>query len=170
MNAVRQGRGLLAPLETRVPPPVLALAAGVAMWLLDRALPLPRVGGDLRTAATALAVVLAAAGFALVGDSMRRFVRSRTTIHPMHPDQASRLVIDGAYRWTRNPMYLGLLLVLLGWAAWLGSSAPLAVVPVWAGLLTRLQIVPEERALLDKFGGDYAAYRDRVGRWFGRAD
>lgn len=154
-------------LEAKVPPPVWTLLAGLAMWWVDRRWPVVEadaVAPWLRGAA----IVLAVAGFALAGEALVRFVRERTTWHPTHPERATTLVIRGAYRWTRNPMYLGLLLVLAGWAAWLGSLAPLLVIAAWVLVMTRLQIEPEERALLERFGGEYAQYRDSVRRWFGR--
>ncbi len=153
-------------LEARVPPPVWTLLAGLAMAWLDRRWPIASAdeAGWLRV----VAVVLVVAGLALAGEALVRFVRARTTWHPTHPERASALVIGGVYRWTRNPMYLGLLLVLAGWAAWLASLAPLLAIGVWLLVMTRLQIEPEERALLDRFGGEYAQYRDSVRRWFGR--
>jgi protein-S-isoprenylcysteine O-methyltransferase Ste14 len=160
---VRHGHAL----EAKVPPPVWTLLAALAMAGLDRQWPIAEATagrGWLRV----VAVVLAIAGIALAGESLVRFVRARTTWHPTHPDRATALVIRGAYRWTRNPMYLGLLLVLAGWAAWLGSVAPLLVIVAWVFVMTRLQIEPEERALLERFGGDYAQYRDSVRRWIGR--
>lgn len=156
----------LHALEARVPPPVWTLLAGLAMWWLDRRWPIaeaPAAGGP-----RVVAVALALAGLALAGDALVRFVRARTTWHPTHPERASALVIGGVYRWTRNPMYLGLLLMLAGWAAWLASLAPLLAIGAWLVVMTRLQIEPEERALLDRFGGEYAQYRDSVRRWFGR--
>jgi protein-S-isoprenylcysteine O-methyltransferase Ste14 len=160
---------LVRSIETRVPPPVWALLAGGTMAWLDARWP----GYDF--GATAAGPLLAfagagtgVAGLAIAADSLRRFVAARTTWHPTHPERATALVIAGAYRYTRNPMYLGLLLVLIGWGLLLGSVAALAVVPVWMAVLTKLQIEPEERALLDRFGGEYAQYRDSVRRWLGR--
>jgi protein-S-isoprenylcysteine O-methyltransferase Ste14 len=145
---------------------VWTLLAGLAMAWLDRRWPIASAdeAGWLRV----VAVVLVVAGLALAGEALVRFVRARTTWHPTHPERASALVIGGVYRWTRNPMYLGLLLVLAGWAAWLASLAPLLAIGAWLLVMTRLQIEPEERALLDRFGGEYAQYRDSVRRWFGR--
>ncbi len=159
----------LAALEARVPPPALCALAWVAMCALHALAPGARLWSAGRpVAAWLVAAVLVASGLALAGDSLRRFVRARTWFHPVHPERATTLVVDGAYRWTRNPMYLGLLLMLAGWAAWFGSLTPLLVLPAFVAVLTRLQIVPEERALLEKFGGAYAGYRDEVRRWFGR--
>jgi protein-S-isoprenylcysteine O-methyltransferase Ste14 len=154
-------------LDAKVPPPVWTLLAALAMAWVDRRWPLVEVGAALPWLRGA-SVVLVAAGLALAGEALLRFVRARTTWHPTHPERASTLVIRGVYRWTRNPMYLGLLLILAAWAAWLGSLAPVGVIAVWMWIMTRLQIEPEERALLERFGGEYAQYRDSVRRWFGR--
>jgi protein-S-isoprenylcysteine O-methyltransferase Ste14 len=160
---------LLRALEARVPPPVWTLLAGGAMAWLDARAPVydwSGTGADRPLAVAGIAIGVV--GLGVAADSLRRFVAARTTWHPTHPQRTTALVIEGPYRYTRNPMYLGLLLVLVGWALWLGSVAAVAVVPVWMAVLTRLQIVPEERALLDRFGGEYAQYRDAVRRWWGR--
>jgi protein-S-isoprenylcysteine O-methyltransferase Ste14 len=157
-------------LETKVPPPVWWLLAATAMWALDRWLPVQHLDPGLaRPLRAVLAGAVALAGIALVGEAMIRFVRARTTVHPMHPEHASRLVVAGSYRYTRNPMYLGLLLLLAAWALWLGSLSVWLVLPPFVAVLTRLQIVPEERALATKFGEDYHAYRRTVPRWLGRS-
>ena len=75
------------------------------------------------------------------------------------------MVTRGVYRWTRNPMYLGMLVVLAGWAVWLGSAAALLGLPLSVLLLNRLQIGPEERILRERFGQDYIDYQARVRRW-----
>ena len=75
------------------------------------------------------------------------------------------MVQGGPYRFTRNPMYLGMACVLLGACAWLANPLALLAVFVFVGYITRFQIMPEERALLGKFGGAYADYLRRVRRW-----
>lgn len=156
-------------LETTVPPPIWWLLAMGAMWLLARYAPLARMDAGLpRTGTAVLAIAIAVAGLVLTLGAIRRFAQARTTVHPLHPEEATRLVVAGAYRYTRNPMYLGLLVILVGWAEWLGSLSAWLVLPVFMLVLTRLQIVPEERALEAKFGEDYRAYRRVVNRWFGR--
>lgn len=156
-------------LETKIPPPVWWLVAAIAMWLLDRYAPLERVDAAVpRPLVLGMAGAVALAGMALAGEAVLRFLRARTTVHPLHPEHATALVVAGTYRYTRNPMYLGLLLLLVAWALWLGSLAVWLVVPVFVFVLTRLQIVPEERALAAKFGAEYQAYRAAVARWLGR--
>lgn len=150
-------------LETRIPPPLVMLAAagitGLLAWLFPGA---SFIGEGSTAAAGALALIGVGVGAA----GAIAFRRARTTLDPHRPDQATTLVTTGVYRVSRNPMYLGLLLVLLAWAFYLDSWPGLLVGPtafvVW---ITRFQIVPEERFLMQLFGPDYIAYLRRTGRW-----
>ena len=148
-------------LETRLPAPVVFVLIWAAMHFVpvleamdEWALP-QRVFMDLGYQLGALSVIAAVVAFA----------RSRTTIDPLHPERASALVTDGIYRCSRNPMYLSLLLLLLGHAFeiwnWPAFAGPLA----YAAYITRFQILPEERVLAHLFGEDYLRYRKRVRRW-----
>ena len=147
-------------LELRLPPVVVVVLAALAMWWF---------AGDARAPATTLRTVLALAplalGFALALAGVREFRRARTTVNPLQPAQAVEMVTSGVYRYTRNPMYLGMLCVLAAWAAWLGRPAPWLVLPVFALYMTRFQIVPEERALERLFGARFTTYAARVRRW-----
>jgi protein-S-isoprenylcysteine O-methyltransferase Ste14 len=147
-------------LECRVPPPVVALLAAGGMRVLAREWPSARFT-PLPTAGLAVAV----AGVALAVWAMRSFRRAATTIHPLEPHKATQLVVAGPNRWTRNPMYVGLLVVLVGWGLWLGSAPALMFVPLAWGWLTRFQVGPEERALDARFGEAYRSYRASVRRW-----
>jgi len=148
-----------------VPPPIVALVAALAMWALDRWFPLDHwLSFPLQRLGSLPAVV----GFAVASAAFMSFRRVHTTVNPLLPDKATHLVTEGVFGMTRNPMYLGLLLVLLGWAIWLGSIAPLFVLPAFWVMITYAQIIPEEHALGKVFGEDYAAYRRKVNRWLGR--
>ena len=135
----------------KIPPPAIDAACAALMWQLARSVPAgqlwPPAGGAL-----ALAGVWA-------------FARSRTTVNPLAPQRARALVTGGVYRYTRNPMYLGMLLALAGWAVWLGNAAALLALPLFVAVLNTLQIRPEEAALRARFGADYARYAQRVRRW-----
>ncbi len=151
-------------LELKVPPVLLfALVAG-AMYGLARGLPMWTLALPGRAAA-AVAAALAAAGVAIALAGVAEFRRSRTTVHPQHPAKASVVVTRGIYCWTRNPMYLGLLLALLGWAIFLANLAALAGLPAFVAWMNRFQIGPEERALAQKFGPEYTSYCGCVRRW-----
>ncbi len=129
-----------------------------AAWLL------PALTFDLPFA-TLAAVVVASAGVAIALAGVLQFRRARTTVNPLQPSAASALVIRGVYKRTRNPMYLGMALVLLGWAVYLSSLAAAAVLPIFVAYMNRFQIGPEERALQARFGEDFARYRKAVRRW-----
>ena len=150
-------------LENRIPPPFVALAAALLMWLAS--LLHPVVQRAPVTWRATLAIVIAAIGFAFSVAGMRAFHQARTTMNPFAPDTASSLVTGGVYRLTRNPMYLGLLLDLLAWAVFLWDPLALAVLPLFVLYIHRFQIVSEERALSSLFGAEYAAYQQLVRRW-----
>ena len=149
-------------LELKIPPPAVAALLAVAMWLSTRFGPTV----DLPLLARSVACgVLVLAGAALGIAANVAFRRVRTTPNPFTPQQASSLVTTGIYRHTRNPMYVGLLLVLLGWLAFLCSAVALLGPVAFVAYITRFQIIPEERVLLAKFGSAYSAYAADVRRW-----
>jgi protein-S-isoprenylcysteine O-methyltransferase Ste14 len=149
----------------RIPPPILMLLAAGLMWVLAHWMPLAqwisapwnRLGG-----------LVAAVGIAIAVAAFARFRNAGTTVNPLDPSKASRLVTDGVFRVSRNPMYLGLVLLLIGWAVWLGSASPWLVPPLFVIVLTVVQIIPEEQALSRNFGESYLLYRRSVTRWIGR--
>jgi protein-S-isoprenylcysteine O-methyltransferase Ste14 len=148
--------------ELRIPPPIVALLVGVAMRGVSHIAP-TLDGPPLvwRWFALALALV----GVALTASGAIAFRRAKTTTNPMKPGAASSLVLSGAYKFTRNPMYVGLVLVLVAWAIFLSSWLTLAGPLLFAAYIQRFQIVPEERALLAAFGAEYSAYKAKVRRW-----
>lgn len=149
-------------LKTKIPPPLYVLAVALAMYGTRRYLPMP-----IDPAIAGWGWLLSLLGGALSGWAGVTFRRARTTFDPSVPSKASRLVTHGPFRFTRNPMYLGFALMLAGWALWLDNLAALLGIPLFLMVVTVLQIVPEERALQDRFGEEYVRYRERVNRWFG---
>jgi protein-S-isoprenylcysteine O-methyltransferase Ste14 len=143
-----------------IPPPVFALAYLVLAAVVDRA-----TGADRLVPAPfhllGVAGVLAGAG--LVARALRVFRRAGTTHVP--GERPSALVESGPYRRTRNPMYLGIGLALLGLAALIGSWPFFLVPPAFALTVDRLFIPREERALDEAFGHRFRDYRRRVRRW-----
>jgi protein-S-isoprenylcysteine O-methyltransferase Ste14 len=149
-------------LELKIPPPVAAVLVGLAMWWTAHQFPPVRSAG--------LARVIVACAFPMLGLSIASsgfwsFRRAKTTVNPVHPETASSVVTTGIFGYTRNPMYVGLALVLTGWAVWLSVPWVFLGPIVLVLFLRRFQIVPEERAMSLKFGRDYDDYRKRVRRW-----
>jgi protein-S-isoprenylcysteine O-methyltransferase Ste14 len=107
--------------------------------------------------------LLVGIGFSVGG--VLAFRRARTTLNPTKPEQASSLVRSGVYRVTRNPMYVGLLCVLVAWAVFLSSAWALLGPLIFVLYIGRFQIAPEERALAKLFGSEFADYQAKVRRW-----
>lgn len=149
-------------LDTRIPPPVVALLTVAAMWLLSLALPQVAVPATPRLA---VAGAIALLGLACSVAGVASFRRARTTVNPVRPETATALVTSGVYRVTRNPMYVGLLLVLIAWAVALASPVALVGPVAFIAYMNRFQIRPEEEALLRLFGPAYDTYRSSVRRW-----
>ena len=145
-----------------MPPPVVAVVCAGLMWVIAWFTPSVQMPGQLRLG---LAAALALTGVITAASGVVLFARAHTTIHPDAPQKTSKLVTNGVYRLTRNPMYLGLAILLIGWAVWLENPFALSGVVVFALYIHRFQIRPEEAILSAKFPSDYRAYRARVRRW-----
>jgi len=149
-------------LELKVPPPIVALLFGVTMWAVARLLPAVDFTGQWRPM---LASVCVGFGVIVAILGIWAFRQAKTTVNPVAPEKASSVVTGGIYSYTRNPMYVGLTAVLVGWAIQL--SVPWVFLGPVAFMLyiTRFQIIPEERVMSSKFGPAYDEYRRHVRRW-----
>lgn len=161
LNDVERERGMRW-LELRVPPLLVWAAFAGAMHGVARVVPTLtfKVTGAF---ACVLALSVLGAAVALAG--VVAFRRARTTVNPLTPSAAGSVVSGGIYRFTRNPMYLGFLVALAGWAAHLSNAAAALLLPAFVAYMTRFQIKPEERALAAKFGPQFTQYMSRVRRW-----
>lgn len=151
-------------MKNRIPPPILLLITGTIMWFVAKSafafpvvVPYPIV----------IAVIIAAIGVTIDVLALLEFRSVQTTVNPLKPENATSLVCSGIFRKTRNPMYLGLLFILAGWAVWLGSLSNILVLVLFVPVITALQIKPEEAALTTLFGHDYVDYCQQVKRWIG---
>jgi protein-S-isoprenylcysteine O-methyltransferase Ste14 len=142
-----------------VPPPLLYAVPFLAAWLIGRW----REWRLFDTSPTIVAIALIGVGVVVAGSGVWQFRRARTTVLPL--GGTSRIVEAGIYRWTRNPMYLGLAVVHAGGALLINSAWCLAVLPLSIALIQVLVIRREERYLTAKFGAVYESYRARVRRW-----
>jgi protein-S-isoprenylcysteine O-methyltransferase Ste14 len=152
----------MSALENKVPPPIVALLIGTAMWAVARLSPLQEGESPLRLVT---AYCLAGLGILVLALGVLAFRRANTTINPVKIEEASSIVTNGIYRYTRNPMYVGLALLLAGWAVHIAVPFVLLGPVVFILFITRFQIIPEERVLTSKFGGEYRKYQERVRRW-----
>jgi protein-S-isoprenylcysteine O-methyltransferase Ste14 len=149
-------------LELKVPPGAVVLFIAALMWLVSWALP---AFGFVFPARGLFAMSFAGAGVVTSTLGVVSFRRARTTVNPMRPDSSSSVVLSGVYTFTRNPMYLGFLLALVGWGIFLSNALAFLLLPAFIFYMNRFQIEPEERALASLFGREFVAYKSRVRRW-----
>ena len=112
-----------------------------------------------------VALAIATLGIAIALAGVLEFRRARTTVDPTAPSKSTSVVTSGIYRFTRNPMYLGFLLVLAGWAAYLSNPVVLLGPAFFVFYMNRFQIIPEERILKSRFGAPFERYLGAVRRW-----
>ncbi|MBB4631777.1 methyltransferase family protein [Sphingosinicella soli] len=148
--------------QVSFPPPfvyagMLLLGLGIGRLLGD-----PSIGLDIKVASIA-GLVLAVGGLGLIFAAIIRFRSAGTNPEPWR--QTTAFVASGVYRWTRNPMYLGMALIFAGLALIFDSLATLLLLPFTVILIDRKVIAREERYLETKFGEDYRAYKEKVRRW-----
>jgi protein-S-isoprenylcysteine O-methyltransferase Ste14 len=149
-------------LKLKIPPPIIALITAALMWLVAHVA--PRLAFTL-PGRRMIAGCLAAVGVCSAIAGVRSFRRAGTTLNPLKPQSASALVTSGIYRRTRNPMYLGLLLVLLGWAVLLSNALTFVLIVGFVLYMNHFQIAPEEAALTSMFGETFVQYTSKVRRW-----
>lgn len=149
-------------LELKIPPVAQTFIVAAGMWLTSRYAPSLSV---VIPARVFLAVFVAGVGVVVAVHAVKAFRSADTTVNPFSPDKASQLVIAGSYRLSRNPMYLGLLCLLVAWALYLSNLLAFGFLPLFVLGMNRLQIRPEERAMEEQFGDAYRDYRNSVRRW-----
>lgn len=151
----------MAFLENRIPPPLVLIISLLIMkalaLLAGDFLAMPSVpwGGAL----------FIAAGMVIAFLGVREFGKAQTTINPLEPNKASQLVKQGVFKITRNPMYLGMLLLASGCAIVIANLLTLLPLIAFALYINRFQIVPEERAMRKLFGAEYEQYCAQTSRW-----
>jgi len=150
-------------MKLKIPPLIIALIFGLFMYLLAIFLPVGYFDFFGRNYLMYLLLFLAF----LVGIvSLFQFLRSSTSVDPRMPSKVSTLVTSGLYQYSRNPMYLALLLLLLGWGLYLGNAFNTLLAAGFVYYMNAFQIIPEEEVLRDKFGKEYQKYCVMVRRWF----
>ena len=148
----------MSALEAKVPPALLTALFAAAIWFLPRTL-------EPCAAPSFTGGAFVAAGLGMNAWPKLLFRRADTSVSPIRPALASALVTDGPYRFSRNPMYLGYAIALLGWSTGLAQPWGLLAVAFFVAYITRFQILPEERYLSSRFPAQYAAYSRAVRRW-----
>ena len=150
-------------MSLKLPPALVFILFSLLMYLLSRFLPFGDFGFFGRDY---LIWVLMGMAVLIAIISLFQFFTSKTTIDPRTPFKATKLVTGGIYKFTRNPMYLAILLVLLAWGLWLGNAFNSLLAAGFVGYMNKFQIRPEEKALTAIFGKEFKQYCMLVRRWF----
>ncbi len=136
---------------------------GGLMYVLDRFLP---VGEFDFFGRETMAYLMLGLGVLVIGIAVIQFLVAKTTTNPMNPESSNTLVIKGIYSFTRNPMYLGMLLFLIAFGLRLGNAFNTLLAAGFVYYMNHFQIKYEEAALTEKFGKEYLLYLKAVRRWF----
>ena len=147
-------------LSRKIIPPVYLLISLILMFVLDRYLPVQKV---ITSPFNYSGIFVGFCGLVLATNGLMSFKKAGTAIKPFEASTA--LVTDGLYRYTRNPMYLGLVILLIGVASYLGSLTPYIVIPVFFLIIQDCFIKHEEPFLENIFGKEYLDYKNNVRRW-----
>ena len=150
-------------MHLKIPPALVAILMLILMVTLSKLLPQFSFSLPYQLL---LAIIIAAAGAGIAVAGVASFRRLQTTVNPTRPGTASSLVVDGIYRWSRNPMYLGILLFLIACGIYLANIVALLVIPpVFVIYINTYQIRPEEEALALIFGDEFVRYCASARRW-----
>jgi protein-S-isoprenylcysteine O-methyltransferase Ste14 len=149
-------------LGLKVPPVAQGIIALILIWLLSRYWPVYRMN-TIFQGAVALSII--SIGLCVGALAVGVFLKLRTTVDPRYPNKTIRLVTTGIYKYSRNPMYLAILMVLIGVSVYLGALSSILILLIFVIYINQFQIVPEERSLEQKFGDSYRQYAKGVRRW-----
>lgn len=150
-------------LENKIPPPIVGLLFALIIWAISTATAPVSIFNQQQQ--LLVAVILLAAGFGFAISGGISFRMAKTTVNPLKPETASALVTSGIFKYSRNPMYVGLAIILLAWTIYLEALLGLIGVLGFVAYIQRFQIVPEERAMYKLFGDEFETYKSRVRRW-----
>ena len=146
--------------KTKFPPPLVALAFGFLIYYTKNFFPKIEIVWGLAFGSFMIII-----GLFIILSAIILFKKYKTTITPLNPSNATKLITDGIYKFSRNPMYLGLLLVLFGISIILNPIGGLSLIPLFILYLNLFQIIPEENAMVDLFKDEFLDYKKNVRRW-----
>lgn len=147
-------------METKIPPPLVTLAFGLSIYFSRGLFPAVEITYSLY-----LGIFLLLLGFFILISAVRLFRKDQTTVNPLSPEQATKLVTDGIFKYSRNPMYLGMTLVLGSMAVFFNLLGGVILIALFCLYITKFQIIPEERAMRDLFSDDFDKYTKVTRRW-----
>ena len=147
-------------IKTKIPPPLVALTFGFLIKYTKNIFPVIEIKNEI-----VFGSFMIISGLIIILSAIISFKKYKTTITPLNPSKATKLIVHGVYKFSRNPMYLGLLLVLFGVSTMLNPIGGLFFIPLFILYLNYFQIIPEENAMIQLFKGEFLKYKRNVRRW-----
>ena len=147
-------------METKIPPPLVTLAFGLSIYFSRGMFPAVETQYSFY-----LGIFLLLLGFFILISAVRLFRKDKTTVNPLSPEQATKLVTDGIFKYSRNPMYLGMAFVLGSMAVFFNAIGGIILIALFCVYITKFQIIPEERAMRELFSQEFDRYVKETRRW-----
>ena len=147
-------------IKTKIPPPLVALTFGFLIKYTKNIFPVIEIKNEI-----VFGSLMIISGLIIILSAIILFKKYKTTITPLNPSKATKLIVHGVYKFSRNPMYLGLLFVLFGVSTMLNPIGGLFFTPLFILYLNYFQIIPEENAMIQLFKGEFLKYKRNVRRW-----
>ena len=147
-------------MKTKIPPPLVTLIFGFIIFLTKNIFPKIKIYNNI-----VLGSLFILIGILIASSSILLFKRYRTTITPINPKSATKLITSGIYKFSRNPMYFSLLLLLTGISIMINPIGGFIFIPIFILYLNLFQILPEEKAMTDLFKDEFLEYKNSVRRW-----
>jgi len=147
-------------METKIPPPVVTLIFGFAIYLSRKIFPEIEIQYS-----SFFGMVLLLLGFLILISAVKLFRNDKTTVNPLSPEQATKLVTNGIFKLSRNPMYLGMAVILASVAVFFNIIGGIIFMALFCLYITKFQIIPEEKAMKELFAQDFEQYMQATRRW-----
>ena len=147
-------------IKTKIPPPIVALAFGFLIAYTKDEFPRIHIGME-----KILGSAVIISGIIVLASAVVLFKKNKTTVTPLNPSKSTKLVTGGIYKYSRNPMYLGLSFLLSGLSILVNPIGGFIFIPLFIIYLNFFQIIPEENAMTDLFEKEFLEYKKSVRRW-----
>ena len=147
-------------MNNKIPPPIVTLICGISIYFSKSFF-----NQFLNFSNNAISLFLLICGLIVFISAVRSFKKQKTTVNPLKPKQASSLVTSGIFRFSRNPMYLGMLIKLLSISFKFNLLGGIIISLLFFIFITKFQIYPEEEAMNELFGDKFTQYSNTTRRW-----
>ena len=144
-------------LDTKIPPPIVTLIILAFIYLFKT--------NEYKLNTELISIITLSIGLIFIFSAVFQFIRTKTTVNPTKPHKTTSLVITGTFKISRNPMYLGMSLIIISYSFYESSIISLILIPFFIFFINKFQIEPEEFEMRKKFGKEYDDYCKKVDRW-----